>query len=159
MSLTAYVVNDTDLADNLFGINLGYTATYTRTGISIDNSSNETVIYGTKLPTDNIWKFSLPKPNSHATRIVVRHEQDAETVLYASASLGSPAYQTFYHAVHMGWLTNYPGLTPKMMRRNKPHSPATGLGHITASRSNVRSSRTPPESSSPKLANSAHRPL
>jgi hypothetical protein len=37
MSLTVYVVNDTDLADNLFGlaplINLGYTATYTRTGI------------------------------------------------------------------------------------------------------------------------------
>jgi hypothetical protein len=106
MSLTANVFHDTDLADNLFGlaplINLGYTATYTRTGISIDNHSNETVIYGTKLPTYNIWKFSLPKPNSHAARIVIRHEQDAETVLYASASLGSPAYQTFYHAVHMG---------------------------------------------------------
>jgi hypothetical protein len=32
----------------------------------------------------------------------------------------------------MGWLTNYPGLTPKAVRRNKPHSPATALGHITA---------------------------
>jgi hypothetical protein len=42
ISLTAYVFNDTDLSDNLFGlaplINLGYTAIYTRTGISIGGS-------------------------------------------------------------------------------------------------------------------------
>jgi hypothetical protein len=29
-----------------------------------------------------------------------------------------------------------------MLNANKPHSPATGLGHITASRANVRSTRT-----------------
>ncbi len=86
---------------------------------------------------------------------MVRHEQDAELVLYASASFGSPAYQTFYHAVSMGWLTNYPNLTPKAVRRNKPHSPPTALGHITASRSNVRSSRLPPVSSALKQAMSA----
>jgi hypothetical protein len=55
---------------------------------------------------------------------------------------------------HMGWLTNYPGLTPKVVRRNKPHSPATALGHITASRAGVRSSRLTPDDS-PKLALSA----
>jgi hypothetical protein len=56
----------------------------------------------------------------------------------------------------MGWLTNYPdGLTPKTLRRNKPHSPATALGHITASRSNVRSSRSPSTDPQPKLARSA----
>ncbi len=146
--LTAYVFCDTDLSDNLFGlaplINLGYTATYSHTGISIDDSTHRTVIYGTKHPLDNVWKFSLPKPDSHSARIIVLLEQDAELVLYASASFGSPSYQTFYNAVHMGWLTNYPGLTPKAVRRNKPHSPATALGHITASRANVRSSRLAP---------------
>jgi hypothetical protein len=55
----------------------------------------------------------------------------------------------------MGWLTNYPGLTPKSVRRNQPHSPATGLGHITSSRSNVRSSRLPHAASNPKFARSA----
>ena len=158
VSLTAYVFHDSDLSDNLFGlaplINLGYTATYSQTGISIDDSTHHTVIYGTKHPLDNVWKFSLPKPDSHSARIVVRHEQDAELVLYASASFGSPAYQTFYNAVHMGWLTNYPGLTPKVVHRNKPHSPATALGHITASRAGVRSSRLTPDDS-PKLALSA----
>jgi hypothetical protein len=78
LTLTAYVFHDTDLSDNLFGlaplINLGYTATYSRTGISIDDSAHHTVIYGTKQPLDNVWKFSLPKPGSHSARIVVRHE-------------------------------------------------------------------------------------
>jgi hypothetical protein len=54
----------------------------------------------------------------------------------------------------MGWLTNYPGLTPKVVHRNKPHSPATALGHITASRAGVRSSRLTPDDLS-KLAFSA----
>ncbi len=76
-------------------------------------------------------------------------------MLYASASFGSPVYQTFYHAVHMGWLTNYPGLTPKTLRRNEPHSPTTALGHITASRSNVRFSRSPSTDPQIKLALSA----
>jgi hypothetical protein len=171
--LLAYVFSNTDLSDNLFGlaplINLGYTTTYSRNDTTIDDSTHHTVIYGTKHPLDNVWKFSLPKPNSHSARIVVRHEQDAELVLYASAvrheqdaelvlyasaSFGSPAYRTFYNAVHMGWLTNYPGLTPKAVRRNKPHSLATALGHITASRSNVRSSRLTSDYS-PKLALSA----
>ncbi len=115
--LLAYVFSNTDLSDNLFGlaplINLGYTATYSRNDIAIDDSTHHTVIYDTKHPLDNVWKFSLPKPDS--------------------ALFGSPAYQTFYNAVHMGWLTNYPGLTPKAVRRNKPHSPTTALGHITAS--------------------------
>jgi hypothetical protein len=136
---TAYVFHDPVPL-----INLGYTVTYSQTGMPIDDATHHTMIYGTKNPLDNVWQFSLPKPDPHAARIVVRHEQDAESVLYASASFGSPAYQTFYHAVHMGWLTNYPGLTPKTVRRNKPHSPATALDHITASRSNVRSSRLTP---------------
>jgi hypothetical protein len=52
VSLLAYVFSNTDLSDNLFGlaplINLGYTATYSRTDISIDDSTHHTVIYGTK---------------------------------------------------------------------------------------------------------------
>ncbi len=86
-------------------------------------------------------------------------QQDAELVLYVSASFGSPGYQTFYYAVHMGWLTNYPVLTPKALRRNKPHSPATALGHITASRANVRSSSLTPADSSNKALSAKPSPL
>jgi hypothetical protein len=41
-------------------------------------------------------------------------------------------------------IINYPDLTLKMLKANKPHSPATELGHIPASRANVRSNRTLP---------------
>jgi hypothetical protein len=72
---------------------------------------------------------------------VIRHEQHAELALYASATFGSPAFKTLYKALHNGWLTNYPSLTAKMFSRNQPHSPATALGHITASRSGIRSTK------------------
>jgi hypothetical protein len=154
VSLTAYVFSNTDLSDNLFGLAPDQPWVYRHLLTHWHFHPHHTVIYGTKHPLDNIWKFSPPKPDSHAARIVVRHEQDAKLVMYASASFGSPAYQTFYNAVHMGWLTNYPDLTPQAVRRNKPHSPATALGHITASRFNVRSSRLTFDDS-PKLALSA----
>ncbi len=148
LRLVAYVFSDHVLADNLFGlapiINLGYSATYSSSGLTIRDPNHHVVIYGTKY--DNIWKFSLPKPPTRSANIVVRHEQSAELVLYASASFGSPSYANFYHAANMGWFTNYPDLTPKMIRQNKPHSPATGLGHTTTSRSSVRFTRPRPTS-------------
>ena len=56
--LKAYVFDDNDLTDNLFGlaplINLGYTATYSQNGISIHDSTHHTVIYGTKHPLDHV---------------------------------------------------------------------------------------------------------
>ncbi len=163
IQLTTFVFRDSDLAGNLFGlaplVNLGYTATYSRDGLNISDPHHHTVIYGTKSPADNVWRFSLPRPRQPSAHIVVRHEQDAELVLYATASFGFPTYKTFYHAANMGWLTNYPGLTPKTIRRNKPHSPATGLGHITASRSNVRSTRSSTEAKSQPSAHRTSRPL
>ena len=72
---------------------------------------------------------------------VVRHEQHAELVLYASATFGSPTTKTFYQAVAKGWLTNYPTLTAEMIRKNQPQSPATALGHITIARFGIRSSQ------------------
>jgi hypothetical protein len=62
--------------------------------------------------------------------------------LYASAVFGNPTFKTLASALRKQWLSNYPDLTLKMLNANKPHSPTTGLGHITASRANVRSTRT-----------------
>jgi hypothetical protein len=73
----------------------------------------------------------------------VRHETHAEIALYASAVFGNPTFKTFVKAMRNGWLSNYPDLTLDMLNANKPHTPATALGHITASRSAIRSSRHP----------------
>ena len=145
VTLRAYIFRDHDLADNLFGIapllRHGYTATFTDNDFSLHTSGN-ILLYGTKTPLSNTWRFSLPRPNEFRAAAVIRHEQHAEVVLFAYATFGSPSYQAFYHAVQRGWLHNYPNLTPDMVRRNKPHVPAYALGHIQASRSGVRSTRT-----------------
>ena len=146
--LTAFVFHDEDLHANLFGVSpltaQGLSATYTDTDLQITTSTPygpKTILYGVKLPGDNVWRFSLPKTSQPAAFNVIRHEQHAELALYASATFGSPAFKTLYKALHNGWLTNYPSLTAKMFSRNQPHSPATALGHITASRSGIRSTK------------------
>jgi hypothetical protein len=150
LTILAYIFEDDDLADNLFGLapllNQGCTATFTGQSVSITGppeEGNQLIFYGTKPPYANAWKFSLPRPTRYSAQTIVRHESHAEIALYASAVFGNPTFKTFSAAVRNQWLSNYPDLTLKMLNANKPHFPATGLGHITASRANVRSTRAP----------------
>jgi hypothetical protein len=96
-------------------------------------------------------RYPNPTHTLHASSFATNRTRNRFCTHPHLASFGSLFYQTFYNAVHVGWLTNYPGLTPKAVRRNKPHSAATALGHITASRANVRSSWLAPVGS-PTLA-------
>jgi hypothetical protein len=142
--------------------NQGLSATYTNDDLQITTptpNGPQTILYGLKEPGDNVWRFSLPKARPSAAYNVIRHEQHAELALYASATFGSPTYKTFHNALAKGWLSNYPSLTAKILSRNQPHGPATALGHITASRSGIRTtklkrSREPTGSPAPKLKRS-----
>ena len=144
--LNAFVFSDDDLHSNLFGVSPltehGLSATYTTEDLQITTPTPHgprTILYGVKQPGDNVWRFSLPKSRHASAHNVIRHEQHAELALYASTTFGSPTFKTFYNALVKGWLSNYPSLTAKILSRNQPHSPATALGHITASRSGIRS--------------------
>ncbi len=70
-----------------------------------------------------MWRFSLPRPDPPPPSNVVRHEQHAELVLYASITFGSPTTKTFYQAVVNGRLTNYPTLTAEMIRKTSLTAP------------------------------------
>ncbi len=122
----------------------GLSATYTNDDLQITTPTPygpQTILYGIKRPGDIVWRFSLPKSRLAASHNVIRHEQHAELALYASATFGSPTLKTFYNALSKGWFSNYPSITAKILSRNQPHSPATALGHITASRSGIRSTK------------------
>ena len=113
ITLDAFVFQDDDLHSNLFGIapltQHGLSATYTNTDLRISAPTAhgpKIIIYGVKHRNANVWHFSLPKSRPSAALNVVRHEQHAELVLYASATFGSPTFKTFYQAVANGWLTN-----------------------------------------------------
>ena len=161
IQLNAFVFSDDDLHSNLFGVSPltehGLSATYTNEDLQITTPTPhgpKTILYGVKQPGDNVWRFSLPKSRHAAAHNVIRHEQHAELALYASTTFGSPTFKTFYNALVKGWLSNYPSLTAKILSRNQPHSPATALGHITASRSGIRS--TTPKSASSQPETKAH---
>jgi hypothetical protein len=140
--LMAFVFNDNDLHSNLFGVSLltehGLSVTYTNDDLQITTPTPhgpKTILYGVKETGDNVWRFSLPKTRPSAAHNVIQHKQHAELTLYASATFGSSTFKTFPKALTKGWLSNYPTLTAKILSWNQPHSPATALGHITASRS------------------------
>jgi hypothetical protein len=142
---TTVTLRDHDLLDNLFGIapllRHGYTATFTEHDFAL-HTPEKVLLYGTT-PYSNTWRFSLPHPQAFRASTVIRHEQHAESILFAYATFGSPSYPTFYNAVKRGWLHNYPNLTPEMVRRNKPNVPAHALGHTQSSRSGTRSTKPP----------------
>jgi hypothetical protein len=73
----------------------GYTATFTEHDFALHTPEN-IFLYGTKVPHSNTWRFSLPRPKDFHASAVIRHEQHAESVLFAYASFGSPSYPTFY---------------------------------------------------------------
>ena len=86
VTVRAYLFRDNDLADNLFGIapllRHGYTATFTDNDFALHTASN-VLLYGTKAPRSNTWRFSLPRPKDFRAAVVIRHEQHAEMVLFA----------------------------------------------------------------------------
>ncbi len=98
VTVRAFIFDDEDLSNNLFGlaplIQQGCTATFTNTDFTIQ-TPHHVLIYGTKSTTSNTWWFSLPKPHDLRAGAVIRHEQHAEIVLFAYATFGSPAYPTF----------------------------------------------------------------
>jgi hypothetical protein len=95
ITLDAFVFHDDDLHSNLFGIapltQHGLSATYTNTDLRISAPTAHgpnIFIYGVKNRNSNVWRFSLPKTRQPTASHVVRHEQHAELVLYASATFG-----------------------------------------------------------------------
>jgi hypothetical protein len=150
ITLTVYVFTDDDLAHNLFGLtpllNYGCTTTFTKNSCAITGppTSRYPILSLSSSPFANSWKFSLPKPSQP-------NETHAEIVLYASAVFGNSTVKTFSKALPLGWFSNYPDLTLKMLTANKLHVPATGLDHIAASRANFCSTRTLPRPTRPSL--------
>jgi hypothetical protein len=97
-------------------------------------------------------RYPNPTPTLHASSFATNRTRNWFCKPFRISSL--PKFLSCSTHTWAGSLTTLASLIPKAVRRNKPHSPATALGHITASRSNVRSSRLTPVDS-PKLALSA----
>jgi hypothetical protein len=69
----------------------------------------------------------------------------ADLVAFAHAALFSPALSTLAIALEKGFLTNFPGLTPALLRKHPHQSIPMVKGHLDQSRKNQRSTKLMPE--------------
>ena len=63
---------------------------------------------------------------------------DAAFVSFVHASLGSPVYSTFIHAIRSGYLSSWPRITPALVLAHPPH---TAKGHLNQHRQGVDSTK------------------
>jgi hypothetical protein len=88
-------------------------------------------------PITESQKEELPY---HASA-VIHHENDSQLVHFYHATVGAPAISTFIEATARGYLDCFPHLTVRKIRRNKPHTVATSLGHLDQTRKNYKSTK------------------
>lgn len=157
----SYVFNDHHLSNNLAGLstfcNQGCTATLTAETIDI-TKGGESVWQGFKANTDRLWNLDLDDIRQRNTQAhvdnnpnfsidmasafqTIRLDTDAERVRFAHEVFGSCPLPTFLHAMDMGWLGNFPGLTAKQIRQNPDISRACAMGYLDQTRQKQNSTK------------------
>jgi hypothetical protein len=145
-NLPAFVFQDKDLASNLLGVapfsNHDCTATFTPTTFRISERTGSPILTGERELGSSLWVVRLEgvaKPTLSATTrtapsaFAVTPQTDARFVQFVHAAMGYSASTTFLHAVTARYITGpsqYPRLTPKMVRRHLPQAMATARGHL-----------------------------
>ena len=72
-----------------------------------------------------------------------------QLVQFYHACLFSPAISTMLLAADLGYLDNFPGLTPEAIRKFPPNPIATPMGHLNQKRQGLRSTKLAPPVSQP----------
>jgi hypothetical protein len=98
---------------------------------------------------------NLPSPKKvssteHASMTAIGSAMPAQLAAFAHATLFSPALSTLGLALKKGYLTNFPGLTAKTLRKYPPQSFPMVKGHLDQTRKNLASTKQKPESANTK---------
>ena len=75
----------------------------------------------------------------------------AEQVAFMHATLCSPVISTWYNAINKGYFPTWPTLTSKQIQMHAYFSPPMIKSHMDQSRSNQRSTSTPPPGLTPPI--------
>jgi len=112
----------------------GLTVIYTADSVTIQDSAGVMVLSGARSPSTRLWMIDLPAKPVSVPQIaappclaaaVIHHENDSQLINFYHATFIS----TFVEATARGYLDCIPHLTVRKIRRNKPHTVATSLGH------------------------------
>jgi hypothetical protein len=125
----------------------GFSVAFTATTVTV--SINDTIVLtGHRTPDTLLWQFPLPTPTpsppvNHSALATIGSATPAELVAFAHAALFSPALSTLHLALSKGFITNFPGITPTLLRKHPPRSIAMIKGHLDQMRQNQRSTKKP----------------
>ena len=133
----------------------GYDVALTRTTISINHHHNPSLsLYGQRDTTTGMWTVDIsakphpPTITSHCHNIYeLNKKRDIVTYLHKAAF--SPVPSTWIQAIETGFYTSWPGLTPDLVKKHLPKSPATVKGHLRQIRQNLRSTKPKPLTPTP----------
>jgi hypothetical protein len=92
----------------------------------------------------NLLAQSLPPvPATHAANSAYHQPTIAKLMAYLNATIGSLPVKTLCNAIDNDWLTSFPGLTSKAIRKHLPKSISTTMGHMHMIRKGIRSTTNP----------------
>jgi hypothetical protein len=130
------------------------------TTVTISYNDN-VVLSGYRTPDTKLWHIDLPPTTllaqltpatAPSANAAIGSATPSQLVAFAHAALFSPALSTLATALDKNFITNFPGLTPRSLRRYPPQSPAMVKGHLDQLRKNQKSTKPtqlPPEPSEP----------
>ena len=134
-------------------VNAGLKVLFEATHVRLLRLDGTEVLAKARDPYSGLWFIDLEdfkgntpssEPMLHTAAPAVRLTSTDDHIDFWHKTFGSPAIDTFTHAVDRGWI-KIPGITATLLRRHPPHSLNTSLGHLTATRQNLLS--TKPETS------------
>jgi hypothetical protein len=153
IEIQGYIFPEDVLSQNLAGLsnlcNADCVIQLTKTAIEVSRNG-ETIWKGTKLPTEKLWNLDmadfvageqLTMNMNHVAHQAIHIDSDAELVKFIHAVLGSPPISTFIKAADKGWLSNWPRITAKMIRKNKPVTAITARAYLDQTRQGQNSTK------------------
>jgi hypothetical protein len=122
----------------------GCVATFTATTVSID-LNGVSVLTGTRSPVTRLWSLDFPVTprfgQANAAYAASLSATPAQLVAFAHAALFSPALSTLVRALEEHYISGFPGLSSKLLRKYPPQSVPMVKGHLDQSRQNQRSTK------------------
>jgi hypothetical protein len=123
----------------------------------IVTKNNKTILKGIRDTVSTLWMIpikhhkkalllaqDLPSvPVLHAANSAYHQPTIAKLMAFHNATIGSLPVKTLCNAIDNDWLTLFPGLTSKAIKKHLPKSISTTMGHLHMIRKGIRSTVTP----------------
>jgi hypothetical protein len=139
----------------------GCKVTFDATDVTVYHD-DKIALTGKRTSYTRLWHLDIPEKNNanslshcdsndvkYACNAAIGSATAAELVAFSHAALYSPALSTLEQALEREFLTSFPGLTKKSLRKHPPQSIPMVKGHLDQSRQNIKSTKPKPPKAKP----------